>query len=59
MPHRKQQRWIEAQHSTRVITVVWMWVLGTVTAVLSFLGLTYWLVPALFFWIVFGLLLGG
>ncbi len=59
MPHRKRQRWLEAQHTTQVITMAWVWVLGTITVVLSFIGLTYLLVPALFFWLVFSLLLGG
>ncbi len=59
MPHRSSQKWIEAQHTAGFITRVWLWVLGALGALLAFAGLVYWAIPALFFWLVFGFLLGG
>ena len=54
MPHRSNQRWIEAHHQAGFIVRVWMWTLGLVAALCAFLAFIWYALPPLFFWLIFG-----
>ena len=59
MPHRSNQRWIEAHHTAGFITRVWVWTLGLVAALCAFFAFIWYAIPAFFFWLIFSVLLGG
>ena len=59
MPQRSSQRWLEAHNQAGIITRVWLWLLGALAAGLALLAFVFYAIPALFIWLVFGVLLGG
>ncbi len=59
MPHRSNQRWLEAHHQAGVITRVWMWALAALAGLATFAAFVFYAIPALFIWLIFGVLLGG
>ena len=54
MPHRQSSQWVEAWAEAHVITTVWLWVIGFIATFLAGLAFIYYLIPIVFFWLLFG-----